>query len=60
MHAQFENIVSQVRSVEAKLAKRRSVKSPTKKTNLNKSLTSSLNLSMRSSDSGKPKEPMYI
>lgn len=60
MNDQFGKLVTEVRSLEAKMQKRRQ-RDSLKKTNLNKSLNSPLNSSMRSSDSDKRKSmPMYI
>ena len=52
--------MTEVRTLESKVQKQRQRKS-TKNNSLNKSYNSQLNLSMRSSDSGKRKsQPMYI
>ena len=61
MHDQFTSLVAKVRVLETSLQKRRQ-RNSMKNNSMNKSLTSpqNLNLSMRSSDSGQRREPMYI
>ena len=53
--------MTEVRTLESKVQKQRQRKSTKNNNSLNKSYNSQLNLSMRSSDSGKRKsQPMYI
>ena len=60
MNEQFGKLVTEVRELEARIQKQRQRKS-LNNTSLNNARSSQLNLSMRSSDSGKRKsQPLYI